>query len=443
MAVLGMEDADGLLRRGLIRQDQYDRNAATVDPAPVPTMPPGLMDQANFAPAPAPVVPVTDVAPPVMPPAPVMPTGFDLQAQAIAAGAAAAQQQAAADQPAIDFVQKEQARIAQDRAAIENEKLKAAEAVQAKHAKSVQELADTKIDADSYWEKKSTGGKIGVGIAMLLGAFGSGSENKAATIIRQAIDQDIEVQKANYQAKKGAAQEQESLYGKMMGVYKDEKAATAAAQAEAYNIGAMKIQAQAAKYKGAAASAAALGAIGQLKAAQDAAMMQAQAAGDDPETAGLTADQRERWIPKSNVQGLPYGLAKYGGKEDVKQTRVALVEAADAMEGIQELKKMTGDWFGSLNQEKRAAAQSMQTALIGKLRTAVFGPGVLTEGEQERARELLPDPSAVFSLDAKTLARLNTLETMLKSSASRKGAAIGLKTSADDAKSINFTPKKK
>ena len=453
MAVLGMEDADFLLSRGLSRQDQYDRNAATVDPAPVPTMPPGLMDQANFAPAPAPapvmppglvdqanfapapapVVPVTDVAPPVVDaPAPVMPTGFELSVAGLAQAGAAAQTQAVEDIAAINSAQQKQKIIDEDETRIAKVAglQTAADNARASQAKAAKQLADMKIDPAQYWEKKSTGGKIGVGIAMLLGAFGSGSENKAATIIRQAIDQDVDVQKANYQAKKGEVDVYGSVYSTMMSALKDEAQAKAATTAVLYEQVGLELQKNAAKAKGTAGSAAAMAGMGALQAARDtelAKLSAGAAAGYDEETKGFTAERLEKWIPKSNVPGLPYGEAFYAQKPEVIKLRTDIVNVANAVDAIGQLKNMTGVWLGSLSPARAAEAETLQQVLIGKLREAVFGPGILIDAERAIAMRLLPDPTKTFSLDARTLASLNMLQKIITDAVNRSGSSVGLK----------------
>jgi hypothetical protein len=62
------------------------------------------------------------------------------------------------------------------------------------------QIANATINPDNYWQSKSTGQRIGVGIGMLLGGIGSGltgQPNQDAKFVQDAINRDVDAQKAN------------------------------------------------------------------------------------------------------------------------------------------------------------------------------------------------------------------------------------------------------
>ena len=428
--------ADELLSKGAITQDQY--NTA------FPVANPSLFDPANFAPAPAPALaPVTPV---VAPAAPL--SGFDIQTAGITQGALAAQQQALNDQKAYSDIVAEQKKIEDARKSKEDAALTAANAMRTKQDAAITELAATKISPDNYWANKSTGQKIGIGIAMIMGAFGAAKTgvNSAADVINKAIDQDLDTQKANYAAKKGAVGEMDSAYAKLHGVYKDEIAATSAAKAELLNQAMIKLQSNAAKFKGDTATAAATSALGQLQSLKDAEtlkLQQSKAYGEDPQFAGMDDKTRERYIPKSDVPFMPFGVASIGSKEDVSKFRTEANDVADAISSLQKLEDMTK--LGSIDKfspAQKAAAEVLQQTTVGKLRTAVLGPGIINEQERAIMERMIANPTDLLSLDSRNVASLTALRNSMTNSVNRKGVSLGLKSAAPEAlkKTVGFKP---
>ena len=432
-------EADELLSKGAITQDQYN----TAFPAANPS----LFDPANFAPA-EPIAPVVQAAPVVAPAAPL--SGFDIQTAGITQGALAAQQQALNDQRAYADIVSKQKKIEDARKSKEDDALTAANTMRTKQDTAIAELAATKISPDDYWTNKSTGQKIGIGIAMIMGAFGAAKTgvNSAAEVIDKAIDQDIDTQKANYAAKKGAVGEMDSAYAKLHGVYKDELAATSAAKAELLNQAMIKIQSNAARFKGDTATAAATNALGQLQTLKDAEtlkLQQSKAYGEDPQFAGMDDKTRERYIPKSDIPFMPYGVASLGSKEDVSKFRAEANDVADAIDSLKKLQDMID--LGATQKfsfEQKAAAQTLQQTTVGKLRTAVLGPGIINEQERAIMEQMIANPTDLLSLDSKNKSRLQALTNSMTNSVNRKGVSLGLKNSAPESlqKSLGFKEEK-
>lgn len=107
---------------------------------------------------------------------------------------------------------------------------------------------DTTVDPGHYWASRSTGGKIAGIIGLALGALGAGNDgvNKAAGMMNQAIDRDIDAQKAEFEQrlKKGQASVAgaQSAYAVARQIYGDDAAASAAAKALALDIAINKYQ---------------------------------------------------------------------------------------------------------------------------------------------------------------------------------------------------------
>jgi hypothetical protein len=397
------------------------------------------------------VAPPPDVqaAPVVAPAIPAMPlSGLDIQTAGITQTALAAQQQALNDQKAYADIVTEQKKIDDARKSKEDAALTAANAIQKKQVAAIAELAATKISPDNYWANKSTGQKIGIGIALIAGAFGAANtgKNSAVEVIDKAIDQDLDTQKANYAAKKGAVGEMDSAYAKLHGVYKDELAATSAAKAELLNQAMIKLQSNAAKFKGDAATAAATSALGQLQSLKDAEtlkLQQSKAYGEDPQFAGMDDKTRERYIPKSDVPFMPFGVASIGSKEDVSKFRTEANDVADAISSLQKLEDMTK--LGSIDKfspAQKAAAEVLQQTTVGKLRAAVLGPGIINEQERAIMERMIANPTDLLSLDARNVASLTALRNSMTNSVNRKGVSLGLKSAAPESlkKTLGFKP---
>jgi len=453
--------ADQLLQRGFMTQEQYDAMfAPVIGPEPEPSsyesLPPqqpvmGLSaktyfdagaqeqaaaDQAAAEQAAADQAAAVQVAPPGVT------DSYDMMKTGLAMTATAAQNKAADDIAALRSIQMEQDKLElESQEKLKQAKKRADEAL-LKFEKASQNLGQMSIDTGRYWNNKSVADKIGIGIAMALGAFGTGQTNKAAEIIRNAVTQDINAQKADYEIKKGAVKDQENAYALFRKIYLDETVALDAAKLNALQKAKIQLDVNASKYAGAAATGQYAQAMAQLQQQIDAQTQQLQqsaALGGDEQSLGMTPEQRESYVPRLD-SGIPFGLMVYGSGEEKKQTRTALVEASDAVNAIKELKKMAQTDLTRLSPSARAAASTNVQYLVGRLRIPFTGPGVLTEAERAQLLQIIPNPTDIFQLKDVTLARLNTLENSLLKGAQTKGRAVGLKTQASTAQTLGFKP---
>ncbi len=131
----------------------------------------------------------------------------------------------------------------------------------AENEKLSQEVANTNIDPQRYMHSLSTGQKIGAAIAMVVGGIGAGlsrGPNLAMQTIQNAINADIDAQKANLGKK-------QSLLSTNLQKYKDMRLAEQATMMQMNAMTQGQIAATTAKYGGAAGQANAMAALGQLK----------------------------------------------------------------------------------------------------------------------------------------------------------------------------------
>jgi len=158
-----------------------------------------------------------------------------LEAQAEAAKATA---QGLADWQKQRQQQAEQARQMTDRA-------------MAQHQAIADDMArtDMTVDPGRYWATRSTGGKIAGIIGLALGAIGAGGDgiNRAAGLINQAIDRDLDAQKSEHELRmrkgQAALAASQTAYGMMRNRISDDSAALDASKAALLDIAAAKAKA--------------------------------------------------------------------------------------------------------------------------------------------------------------------------------------------------------
>lgn len=203
-------------------------------------------------------------------------------------------------------------------------------------AKDAFSKIDTSVDPGRYWASRSTGGKIAGIIGLALGAIGAGNDgiNRAAGMMTQAIDRDIDAQKAEHEIRLKKGQQSidaaQSLYSMMHSRLGDDRAAMAAAHAAAYQRAAMQLEQAAAKYASPMAQA-------QGKAA--AAVMYQKAAEQDNATYGHTLQAIEMRQKRADAGGV-------GGATKTQK------EGADAMRNLNAVAQNAGAKLLALIDEK-------------------------------------------------------------------------------------------
>lgn len=132
--------------------------------------------------------------------------------------------------------------------------------------------------------------------------------------------------------------------------------------------------------------------------------------GATPEEAKMMdVKDAERGIALKQPDGstrVQFGNSKAG----VAKLKERVISTNIALDGISKLEEIASHSAGgSFSLEDRAAAKSIQQSLVGALRLELFGPGVLTEVEQEIAREIIGNPATFMSITKLQLVRLKTL----------------------------------
>jgi len=262
------------------------------------------------------------------------------------------------------------------------------------HDAIVSDLASQKIDPHRFWSSKTTGGKIGSTIGLILGGMGSavtGGPNPALQVLNRQMDADIDAQKTQLGIKNTLLADNYKKFGTMM---------------EAEN--ATRLQ-QAAILEG------------QIKlAAARSGSLDAQGRADQ-----LIGQLRQQFLPlrlQMAQHQMMMGLMTSGGPG-----RIALDEnsAQKAREGLQE---------NDLISQKVAGLQAF---------AAAHPQGSWNPADRQHAQDLLADLTLSWNKAQENLNRLNeneysTLSDWLKNPASLYNAMTGkAKVSINDlAKSV-------
>lgn len=176
------------------------------------------------------------------------------------AGARSAAAQASAYNSAISQLQKGM----QERKVIEQQRSNQLQDQALKMESAIDDFKKASVvDPNRFWSDKSTGDKIMASVAIFLGGLGGGP-NQALQVIDNAIQRDIESQKQNAIAKKGAVDLQNNIWQNMMDQFNDETAAFTASRLAALNIAEMQIKKAEAGTASQRAKANAQMALGQL-----------------------------------------------------------------------------------------------------------------------------------------------------------------------------------
>lgn len=275
----------------------------------------------------------------------------------------------------------------------------------------------------SFWAEKTTGEKILAGIALALGAVGAArtGKNMAAEYINSAIDKDVEIQAKNIENKKDALNTKKSLLSQFISAGHDLNTAKYAAKIAGIDSAIYDIKANSSRYAGQETAAKAVQTIGQLNVQKAMLMdkLSASVAGDMD-----AKEMRERYIPE-------YGVAQYGKVEDVSKLREYLnnvVPAKDKVERLLEISNIPG---ASASLDLRTEAQSISKLLQGLLREDIVGPGTVQENERQIMREIIADPTKMFSLSRANKVALNTLLKSLNTNIAQKLKSVGLQSKED------------
>jgi phosphopantetheinyl transferase (holo-ACP synthase) len=236
------------------------------------------------------------------------------------------------------------------------------------------------------------------GIGLFLGAFGSNG-NQAAKIIGNAIEQDINIQKANIDQKTKGVSSQRTLFNDMMDQYKDKDAAMNATRVALINNAQMKLNSIAGRYQGKEAKAKAMQLMGELEAQKNQAAMafqgniakqyQLQQLGGDPtmqKIQMLPDDLRKRALDELTK------AQEYGGfTNEVSKTYKNIMSTGAG--GV------LGSILGGDKEAYQSAKAFLSGAIVGKV------PGIKSDSDFENiVVPMLPKPGETMAAATKKAA---------------------------------------
>jgi hypothetical protein len=289
---------------------------------------------------------------------------------------------------------------------------------------AVSQFEDADIDPSRLFTEASTASKVMGAISMALGAFGAsanGGENRAATIIRNAIEQDVAIQKAEIAKMGDMVTARRNLLQDMRLRFSDEREAEAATKLAMLNQAELQIKALSSQYKGPVAQAEAMKAIGALQLEKEklrSDYMKQAALANFRGRGGVPEEIRDVYVPG-------YGVAPT--KEEAVKFRELVGSAITAKKKVQrliELSQQTGKSFDIAG--ARAEAESLQKMLVGELRVQIVGPGAMNEAELKILEDLIANPTRLFSIDKANQRRLRTLLEAIDQGLEGKAEALGM-----------------
>lgn len=290
---------------------------------------------------------------------------------------------------------------------------------------------DTTVDPGRFWASRSTGGKIAGIIGLALGALGAGPDgvNKAAQMMNQAIDRDLDAQKSEHtlrlQKGRAAIEAAQSAYGMEHQRFGDEVAARAAAKADLLNLSKNKLAQIAAGSAGPAQQAQSQALMGQLEtmAGQEEAKAAAEASRRNVESA--TADHLRA---EAKAAGAKTGLNP-AEQKDLHTAEGAAQNSLDLIARIRATLDSTNSGIPlktSINQNVGAEAGALATdttALTLAMKEAAK-LGVLSKTDEVLLNKLIGDPSSVTTNESTKKAKLDALEAMVVRGIKNHRAAV-------------------
>ena len=279
---------------------------------------------------------------------------------------------------------------------------------------------NTTVDPGRFWASKSTGDKIAGIIGLALGAFGAGPDgiNRASVMMNQAIDRDIEAQKAEFQQRLARGKANVEGAGKMYERNRQILGDTAAANS-ADKSAALALSINKAEQMIAGAKTEQARAQGQALLAA----LQTQKGQFDNKTAQENSKIRMGWAA-TNAQ-----LAAAGGpgKETAagKDSREAgaayatLKSNLDDLEGLVKGTNAVTEKFG----DKAAQLRTKQALLVGQIK-AMDKLGTLDAGVRDHMMSLVGDLTGTFTLDSTKIAQLRALAEGKRTQAINEGAKL-------------------
>lgn len=299
-----------------------------------------------------------------------------------------------------------------------------------------EKMLSRKIDPQRFWADKSTAQKIAGAFAIALGGVsaGRGGNNVALDIINQAINRDIEAQKTDIASGRELYNMKAGLYGDMMNLFKDKRAAKLAAMENGLKAAQMGLNSIAARYKApeikakyAALSAQIQDSILKTRMEFEKRIAERNAmvsiyTGQAINPESLPEDKRKRLV--LGPGGKVYGLAL--GDEDAKTIRAEVGDIESGRDALDQLIKLGETTRGQkISPSLRAKAETLTKLVQAKLRTKIVGPGAMSESEWKIMDMVVDNPSAIFTL-GNEVSKLQVLQKNVDDAWDRRLAANNL-----------------
>lgn len=367
-------------------------------------------------------------------PSSMLQSGYDKQQQAIQmqanAQTALAQDQLTALKASYDA-----------QTAVQNQYKQDFDALDAERKNLIMDIQEGHIDPNKFWtgDKNGNGGhsRMAAAIGIILAGFNpTNSPNAAISYLNKQMEANLDAQKANMQSKQNLL----SLNMRQFGNLQDAMNMTRVMQADMVKN---QLEQAAAKATSPLAKAAAMQAAGELDK-QYAPLFQSLAtkttlskltaqANQDPNKLPQMIDaiaavdpERAKEMRGRMVPGVGLANSMEGAKtvNELKATTDAVKE------GLVRLKEITKGGGKSLSPSARAEADTIRTSLIGRLRVPMTGPGAMSEGERQLLMDMIPSATDFFSLDSRTLTKLNTIDKLVNTSLEKAAQANGMQYKA-------------
>lgn len=281
---------------------------------------------------------------------------------------------------------------------------------------AVEDARNAKIEG---WANASTGTKIMAGIAIALGGFGQafgGGENQGLKVINQAIDRDIELQKANAAQKQQYVGNLTNSYNRMKELGADDVQATLAMKVNALEKTKMQLE----KVQATTQSQEALANAKTLSGEIDMKVAQLR-----QEAAQKAAEQFQKsYKPERYIPGL--GYAEYGTEGDVSKAREAYADTQSIVQGLDQLLALskTGQSRKLPWSEVKAQAQQIREPLKYQLKKIFADSAGRISAADEKLIDVA-DPTDFISVNDE--AKLNTLKQRVLQKLAPQLQGVGIK----------------
>jgi hypothetical protein len=369
---------------------------------------------------------------------------YNKQESAIRQGADAGAKAAAEKASYLDTMGKELQRQQLENQKHEQERQSYVQQQMQKYNQMSEEVRTAKIDPNHYWADKSTGDRIMAGIGIMLGALSQGmtgaKENPGLVVIQNAINRDIDAQKANLSQKNTTLNQQGSLLSMARERFHDERTAEAAARAMALDNAKMKLDQIAARYDSPILQANAKKMSAELDAQKQQLMMSIQTqltqqAALHQLSSGGGGQVNPEMLPKEakeRVVTLP------GGKQALAADPETARKVRDFTSKDEAFQKDLDDLIGFAKKHQGTTldraivnkGKSMAANLQNKYRN-LEDMGVFKESEAEFMKNLIgDDPTTYFNY-------IPQLETLKQSTASGRDSFY--QTHVQGYRPVNFT----